>query len=453
MNGDIYDQYDQNIHTLFSETLGKLEKQLRSCEDSVSIINSLLQGATEFYGAESACVYEVDWSMSVGLCTYEWHNTNKHVEYRELPYIPLEQYPYWSSAMKNNEPIIIPDTTAWPKNQPEVLAAFNHYDIRALLATPFSKRINYGYVCVINPMRFKTDTTLLFLLSYAIVAELNEIKLQNQLLAAERKASRYPEEGILVKCFNGLEITTAKGTLTEKDITSDQCYSLLCYMLLTRNVNNHTLERLYDIIRPYDKETNSNPYSVVKNVVYRTRKFLSIVGLATDELIMSKNGSFCINPKQKISTDFERFQETFARFGNPGKTGNINELYEATQTLYCGALLPRLRSHRMFMSFIAFYQNMYIKVIKDYAVEKLRTHKYLEAQKAVINGLLFEPDDGCLHYLMICAICLNGNSTIALSYLNVYRATMSEKQIDHARKMIDGKCKKDIIEMILENID
>ena len=56
----------------FQTALGLLEERLRSLEDSEAIINGLLQGAAEFYGAARASVVEADWDLKIGLLTYEW---------------------------------------------------------------------------------------------------------------------------------------------------------------------------------------------------------------------------------------------------------------------------------------------------------------------------------------------------------------------------------------------
>lgn len=59
----------------FQTALGLLEERLRSLEESEDIINGLLQGAAEFYGAARASVIEADWDLKIGLLTYECCHT------------------------------------------------------------------------------------------------------------------------------------------------------------------------------------------------------------------------------------------------------------------------------------------------------------------------------------------------------------------------------------------
>ena len=56
----------------FREALMLLEQKLRDCEDSASLINGLLEGTAQFYGADRAYIIEADWEIGIGLNTYEW---------------------------------------------------------------------------------------------------------------------------------------------------------------------------------------------------------------------------------------------------------------------------------------------------------------------------------------------------------------------------------------------
>ena len=56
----------------FHRGMSVLEASLRNTEDSEAIINGLLKGAAEFYGASRASVVEADWELGIGVITYEW---------------------------------------------------------------------------------------------------------------------------------------------------------------------------------------------------------------------------------------------------------------------------------------------------------------------------------------------------------------------------------------------
>lgn len=73
---------------------------------------------------------------------------------------------------------------------PDEYAFFTKYGVNSLLCAPFSKRINHGFVGVDNPTRFQDDPTFLFIICYAIVLELNEIKMQQSMDATERNRGK-----------------------------------------------------------------------------------------------------------------------------------------------------------------------------------------------------------------------------------------------------------------------
>lgn len=142
---------------------------------------------------------------------------------------------------------------------PDEAAFFREYGVTTLLAAPFSKRINQGFIAVDDPTRYTDDPVFLFIASYAVVAELNEIKQQQSLLAAT-KASKYNPEDIHINFFGGMEIISSKGTLTGEDIKADQCYLLLAYLILNHK-KNFSVDTLAEIICPYDEL--DSPYKVV----------------------------------------------------------------------------------------------------------------------------------------------------------------------------------------------
>ena len=143
----------------FQTALQRIEEQLRDCEDSETIINRLLQGAAEFYGANRASVVEADWTMNIGLLTYEW--CAKGVEHQKdmLQYLAVESFPRWCEFLPLNQPVVIPDMEAIRDTHPDEYEFFHRYGVKSILAAPFSKRINQGYIAVDDPTRFRDDPT------------------------------------------------------------------------------------------------------------------------------------------------------------------------------------------------------------------------------------------------------------------------------------------------------
>lgn len=103
----------------FQTALGLLEERLRSLEDSESIINGLLQGAAEFYGAARASVVEADWDLKIGLLTYEWCAEGVEHQKDMLQYLAVEGFPRWCDFLSLNKPVVIPDMEAIKDTYPD----------------------------------------------------------------------------------------------------------------------------------------------------------------------------------------------------------------------------------------------------------------------------------------------------------------------------------------------
>ena len=201
----------------FHRGMSVLEANLRNTGDSESTISVLLKGATEFYGASRASVVETDWELGIGVITYEWCSDGIPAQRDMLQCLPMEKFPRWRKALRTNKPVVISDLQRLEEVYPDEAAFFREYGVTTLLAAPFSKRINQGFIAVDDPTRYTDDPVFLFIASYAVVVELNEIKQQQSLLAAA-KASKYNPEDIHINFFGGMEIISSKGTLTGEDI-------------------------------------------------------------------------------------------------------------------------------------------------------------------------------------------------------------------------------------------
>ena len=256
----------------FQTALRLLEERLRSLEDSEDIINGLLQGAAEFYGAARASVVEADWVLKIGLLTYEWCAEGVEHQKDMLQYLAVEGFPRWCDFLSLNRPVVIPDMEAIKDTYPDEYQFFQRYGVQSILAAPFSKRINQGYIAVDDPTRFQDDPTFLFIISYAVVVELNEIKLSQSSAVAQR-ASKYSDRDVYVNCLGDLEIRNAKGTLTEEDISSDLCLNLFA-LIITNAKCPLKANRLAEELWPED--VIDNPYRTVSNITYRLRRILSM---------------------------------------------------------------------------------------------------------------------------------------------------------------------------------
>ena len=110
----------------------------------------------------------------------------------KLQYLEIKNFMRWVATLKRSEPMIFTDIEELRRTVPAEYDFFTQYGVRSLIAVPFSKRLNQGYIGVDNPKRYGADPAFLFIIAYAVAQELNEIKLNKSLAAAKQlMGSRY----------------------------------------------------------------------------------------------------------------------------------------------------------------------------------------------------------------------------------------------------------------------
>ena len=417
----------------FHRGMSVLEANLRNTEDSESIISVLLKGAAEFYGASRASVVEADWELGIGVITYEWCSDGIPAQRDMLQCLLMEKFPRWKKALKANKPLMISDLDGLAKSYPDEAAFFREYGVTTLLAAPFSKRINQGFIAVDDPTRYTDDPVFLFIASYAVVLELNEIK-QQQSIRAATKASKYNPEDVHINFFGGMEIISPKGTLTGEDIKADQCYLLLAYLILNHK-KKFSIDTLAEIICPYDEL--DSPYKVVNNIVYRLRRTLSVIGL--EKLIIGKNGTFQIGPDFNIHTDFDRFESACIQLKTEEKPDMRHSLYHSAIDLYKGQLLPRFEHELWLMQLSMYYQSLYLQITKGYVRLKMDCKDYILAQKTAIDALRFDPKDSELNMYAILAMGFQGNLSMAQTYYTAAKPYLALEHAEVIKKYLNVK--------------
>ena len=419
-NFEMKERFHSETYTAFHEGLSMLEESLRNTEDSEAIIEGLLRGAADFYGAKRASVVEADWELGIGIITYEWCAEGVEPQKNMMQNLEIEMFPRWKKALDQNMPIVTADMKELEQSYPGEAHFFEHYGVKNILAAPFSKRINKGFIVVDDPTHYTDDPAFLFIVSYAVVVELNEIKQQQSILAATR-ASKYNEDHININFFGDMEIVCSKGTITGDDIKTEQGYLLLAYLLLNRK-RIVPLDDLMEVV--HHLADSDSPYKLLSNIVYRIRRPLSIVGL--DKLIIGKNGTFIVNPNLEIHTDFDRFADNWERLKYEKNPETQLTLYQSAMKLYKGRLLPRI--HELWFSQLdMLYHSMYLDMIKWYARLKFEEKEYLVVQKTATDALRYNNDDSELNLYAILAIGLQGNSTLAKKYYDEAKQYICEK--------------------------
>ena len=404
-------------------SLMNLEVNLRDIEDSKEIIMGTLKAAGEFYSADRAYVLEADLDLRIAVNTYEWCAAGVTEERENWQYMPFEQNRILENAIRQNLPLLIDDIEQIKEKYPEEYICLKKQGIRSLIATPYSKRINAGLIAVVNPKKYCNDPSFLLLLSYVVVLELNEIKLQKSLNVASRSITEQSPNIVHINMFGGLEIISAQGILRDADFTSDQGCNLLTYLLFSRG-SIQPVHKLCEINR-LDADVD-DPYNSVKGVVYRLRSILSYIGL--QDLVQATHGTFIINPKYTIHTDVERFDEICTRISPTTNCEQLKGLYEGLCDLYKGSLLPWYDYFPWLIAKVSYYQNRYLEKLKNYIKLLNEKREYLEVQRIANIALTINIHDADFLYYSIMADLDLGNRNLARIHYKQADVYLTEEQ-------------------------
>ena len=165
--------------------------------------------------------------------------------------------------LKSDTPIIITDLERIKSEFAEEYRYLEKQSVNSLLAVPFQKRLNAGFLGVDNPKRNVEDPGFLRLVILCVVVELNEILLQEW---RERRYASIKQPTIIqANLFGKLEIISATDVLKDDSFTNESGYVLLTFLLLNRK-REHPLRLLTDVI--WESTGMENPYNSI--MAFRT---------------------------------------------------------------------------------------------------------------------------------------------------------------------------------------
>lgn len=407
----------------FVYTLLDLEVSFRGVEESRELIMGALQAAGRYYDADRVYVLEMDDELQIGVNTYEWCASSAPSELIHSQSFPLEQMPRLVQYLKMNNPMIIKNMEDLRERYPSEYKVLSQQGITSLIAAPYSKRINTGFIVADNPKKYKEDPWLLLLLQYVIVLELNEIKQQKTIHMVSKRVSAQPKTDVHINMFGRLEIISSQGVMNEDDLSTEQGCNLLAYMVLNRKMG-YSASMLYEALWP-DMDSD-DPYSAIKNVVYRLRNALACIGLK--DLVLASHGTFILNPAYTIYTDVDRLEGACKRIEASSKTESKKRLYEGLSALYKGGLLASHETNSWLLPKATYYQNRYIQQIKKYLELLNSQHDYFEIQRVAVEALAIDGHDGDLHCSLINAILDQGNRSIARAHYKQAEQYLTEEQ-------------------------
>ena len=393
-------------------------------------IEKLLDSAIAFYDSDRAYIIEGDTELITGVNTHERCAPGIESQQDTLKDMPTDVYLHWLGIFRRFEEITIPDMDAIKECRPNEYKYFNDSDVHSIIVVPFSKRISQGFVGVDNPKKHITDTVPLRILSYAVVLELNELKLTKEKNAL-MQVSQYPEMFVRVHLLGRLQVTAHGGTVYQEQFTA-QGQALLTIMLLNPH-RTFSPGDLFDIISQ-DKESD-NLSSVVSNAIYRLRSSLDIVGLK--ELIVFDRGSYSLNQRFQIETDAERFLQFFFAIKKADNPDDKLEKCLDALRLYKSPLPETLCSGLRWVIECADMNAKFLAIVQEAVNLHLERNDFGNAHEIAKHALKIDPQEPEMMLLMAKVMKKSEEPGLRLYARKImpYLDTHEKEQLQHILEM------------------
>lgn len=301
---------DQIVYCMnYESTVTALEARLRGSYQFQEIITDALATTMNFYDADSALVISLDMDLMIAKPEFETHREDVLPVCGTEP-MYLNEYPEMLAAIRNavNSMASIPYMAIealLPKGS-KALQRLEQIGIHSIMAMPYKKR-SIGYVAVINPRKHTNHSehnSLLQVLSYVTVAEINEMNLTACRQESFFDGGSLAPNDIYVKLLNGFELRTCEGTIKESDLKSEQCVLLLTHLLVKKGTpisEEKLIEDLWDGDCKLDY-----PERTLRNLSYRTKAKIAHIFPQGSPLEIGKM-AYSVSRKYNVITDLDWF--------------------------------------------------------------------------------------------------------------------------------------------------
>lgn len=183
-------------------------------------------------------------------------------------------------------------------------------------------------------------------------------------------------EPVRIKLMGTFQISSGDITLREKDIRSVIGIKLLTFLVLNRR-RIVTIQELEEFLLRQKTERNfENADGYVKNLIYRLRKILKIIGPHTYIVTGYKN--YAWNPEIPVIVDVEVFKEQYEKARNCPDLEEQKILYKE---ILCSwrPLTGILTDEYWMIGIDTYYTSLFLEAVKSMAglLEKEKKYKEL----------------------------------------------------------------------------
>lgn len=409
------------------ETLALLESQLHISDDPYEIAVTAMRAACGFYQADWSGLLEID--TDLGIWTpFWWYNTNPEDKTtRVLNEFESSQFlERWVCAMRNNNPIIVPDAETIRKEYPKEYAVYNRLQVYSVLGVPIKPR-PVAFLVVRNPKRYITDSSMLQFLGVVILNAVNERKMMDSAKNVFSPASIQNDKEIYIKFFGSMAIFTSKGILSEQDLKAPKCAKVATYLMLNRKATHPPLE-IAEALWPDDTSGPDALSSNIRGLIYRFRQAFSAI--SDFQLIESSPNGYCINSELQVKSDLQQFDRLWTASQNATATTRKVELLKQAVELYTGPVYENACDEHWIVSIANHYSLRYIGIVNELMSKLADAGDYSGMQHYATRALEIEPGNMIIRYWLVYAMYKLGSVEMAKNEIERSKSTLTVEEYD-----------------------
>lgn len=205
-------------------------------------------------------------------------------------------------------------------------------------------------------------------------------------------------QGIRVRMLGTFTIELDGQQVDDSSNRSRKVWLLLAYFIYRRSCVLGQ-EELISLLRGDGDDEGGNPSNALRAILHRARNTLNQLGpTAGHDLIVRRGGSYGWNPECPVHLDVEEFEALCRAAGQESDDEERLTLCRRALELYRGDFLAKLSSEPWVSPLLAYYHNLYLKVVKA-ALELLQDGaNQAEVAKICKAALRVEPYSEELYY-------------------------------------------------------
>lgn len=168
------------------------------------------------------------------------------------------------------------------------------------------------------------------------------------------------EKKLKLQLFGRFFLTDGTVVLGEDTLHSGKLTRLLAYLLIHRD----SILTHQELIEVFWENTSRSPESALKNLMYRLRTALKILG--EKQFICTMPGAYRWNPEIEVETDYELFEDLITRLRYPQlELEEKKAICQDVILCYQGNVSTRLADEPWLLPRVTWYQSLYMDTVKS----------------------------------------------------------------------------------------